>query len=294
VNRSWPALDVRVTREAAEVAAAALWSDTLLGIEEDPEDAGHLVAYYREAPDAAAMSAALEGMVAGVEREGSATPGRPVSVRAFSVDDEDWLRLWKRDWKPTPLGERLVVVPAWWDGDLPAGREVVWIEPGRAFGTGTHETTALAWELLEIALPHVARGARLLDIGTGTGVLALGALRLRPDLTAIGTELDEQAVDSLRHNLAINPVERFTAMRASALPVRPGSMDVIVSNLTAAEQAVVDVGIREAAHPGTELILSGFLHHQISDTRLAWLARGAVLLQDIVRGEWRALRMRLA
>jgi ribosomal protein L11 methyltransferase len=284
VTRTWHALEVQAPPAARELVEAELWEFEPLGLEEDPEDPGRVVAYRAEPWDRAVVEAALSALPA------HAGDWR---VATFEVADEDWSRVWKRTWRPTPLGARLLAVPAWLEPDDPA-RVTVRIEPGRAFGTGTHETTALAWRLLE---ERLAEGAPrlLVEVGTGTGVLALGALLLAPALRAVGTEIDPQAVPSLRDNLVLNPepAARFLAVHAARLPLRDGAADLVLANLTAHEHERVDAEVSRVAAGGATVILSGLLDDQTAPLRERWLARGARERGHARDGEWNALRLEL-
>jgi ribosomal protein L11 methyltransferase len=281
--RRWYALAVEVPPDRRELAQGVLWDHPLTGIEEDVEHDGRCVAFSARPWDPSVL-----------EPELTRVCGAGVALRTFEVEDEDWLLLWKRDWKPTPLGERLVVVPAWWDAPLEPGRHVVRIDPGRAFGTGTHESTLLAWMILEETLAR-RDARRLLDVGTGTGVLSLGALALQPTLRALGTEADEQAMPSLRANLALNlQADRFQPVFSRALALRPGSIDLAVANLTAAEQSRVDVELAGAMAPAARVVLSGFLHPQLPPALERWHARGFITVRHRTAGEWSAVELERA
>ncbi len=284
----WYALELTVPAEASEVIAAWLWDYPLTGVEEDPEDPGRLIAFSAEPFDPDRAREEAFGWVRRVMGARAFT----LSVRAFTVDEEDWLRAWKRDWRPTPLGERLVVAPAWWDGELPAGRVPVWIEPGRAFGTGTHLSTALAWEILEgLVLESPPR--RLLDLGTGSGILSVGAAALAPSLHAVGTEADPGALPALRENLERNRAgERVAAVRTGGLPFAPGAFDAAVVNLTEREHRGVEVALRNAVAPGGTIILSGLRDEQVESARARWREAGLDGGPRLSRGGWTALAWR--
>ena len=153
--RVWHALEVTVPEPAAEVVAALLWAYPLTGLEEDPAVPGRMTAFSAEPWDETRLAAEVQDWV---RRVPGADAGG-VRIRTFTVVEEDWLSTWKAGWRPTPLGERLVAVPAWWEDPLPGERTPVRIDPGRAFGTGTHVSTALAWELLEPCLASPPHGA---------------------------------------------------------------------------------------------------------------------------------------
>ncbi len=289
--RRWHALEVRVPAAAAEVVSAWLWDYDLTGLEEDPDDPGRLVAFRAGPWDEAALAAAVAEWTAPL-----AGPGAPVAVRAFEVEDEDWGALWKRDWRPTPLGRALVVAPAWWDGALPPGRHVVRIDPGRAFGTGTHVSTALAWELLEPVLAGEAGGPlprTYLDLGAGSGVLALGARALRPGLRIVATEADPDALRSLRANLDLNRArDRVLCVHTRAVPAAAGSVELASANLTDLEHRPVECALAAAAAPGGRVVLSGFRDEQAAAAESRWARLGCELEDRLSREGWTAFRWR--
>ena len=270
----WHGVVVTAPPDRLETITAWLWDYDLTGLEEGETE---VTAYRAEPWDQAELRARLPEAAA---------------IRFFAVPDQDWDAVWKASWTPTPLGDRLLVIPAWWREPVDADRIVIRIDPGRAFGTGTHESTRLAWVTLEACLAPGERAYTwLLDVGTGTGVLALGALLLRPDLQAVTTEADPQAVASLRPNLMASPAApRFGAVLAAALPLRAGCADLIVANLTAAEHEAVDAGIARAAAPQCTLVLSGFMRGQETAAVGRWAQRRFAETARRVDGDWVALR----
>jgi len=282
---SWHALRVRVPARASEIVLAWLWEQTITGIVE--EGPGCYVAY------ATRPWSEKEALAAFAARMGEAVPGGhppKVVIETFEVADQDWSRSWKESWRPTPLGERLLVVPAWWKEVDPGERAVVRIDPGTAFGTGTHATTRLAWELLEEAAGR-RPPRRVLDVGTGSGLLSLGLLRLHPRARAVGTERDEAALASLRENLSLHPDERdrFLALCTGALPFREDAFDLAVANLTELEQRAVEAELASLLAPGGRLVLSGLLATQGDGTRARWLARGYRVEDSRTEEGWVAL-----
>ena len=281
VTRLWHVLHLRVPDEERELAVAALSEFPLNGIEEDPEDLGHLAAVAAAPWDLPRVEDACAEV--GISR---------VRLTFEELPDDDWLALWKRDWTPTPLGKRLVAVPAWWDGALPAGRLPVRIDPGRAFGTGTHATTALAWQLVEEVLER--HPSWMLDVGTGSGLLALGALTLAPDLLAVGTELDPDALPSIRANLEINPASsRFLPVQATHIPARPASCPLVVANMTHAELMAVEADLVRALAPGGHLVAGGYLAEQVAEGTSRWNALGLKRIQAPSRDGWTTLLLKL-
>jgi ribosomal protein L11 methyltransferase len=155
----------------------------------------------------------LEGLLAGLGEPFGLEISPPQWCRQ---DDEDWNLSWKRHWQPDPVGERLLILPAW----LPAppehdGRLVIRLDPGSAFGTGDHPTTRLCLEALErlaAQRPSGLEGLRVADLGCGSGVLALAALKLGAD-AATAVDLDPQAVTATRRNASLNGAELAARLR---------------------------------------------------------------------------------
>jgi ribosomal protein L11 methyltransferase len=286
--RAWYALEVTVPEPAAEVVAARLWNHALTGLEEDPDRPGRMTAYAAGPWDEARMAAAIAAWVARVP---GADPSA-VRVRAYRVVEEDWLRIWKESWRPTPLGARLLAVPAWWEGALPADRAPVWIDPGRAFGTGTHASTALAWELLEACLDDPAP-RRFLDVGAGSGILSLGAAALVEGLRAVLTEADRDALGSLRGNLARNASgERCRATLTRSLPFVPAAFDLAAANLTASEYEPLEDGLARCVAPGGRIVQAGLRDEQAPAAEARWRKRGWAVERRREREGWTAFTWR--
>ena len=135
--------------------------------------------------------------------------GIPYEVELAGCRMEDWINNWKQYFKPIPVGEKLLIRPIWEEDFDPRGRAVLNLEPGLAFGTGTHETTRLCMELIEKYLPE---GADFLDMGCGSGILSVAALLLGAR-SAVGVDIDPLAVKTAVENARLNGVEgRFTGV----------------------------------------------------------------------------------
>lgn len=178
-------------------------------------------------------------------------------LRRERLDDQPWERAWMDDFRPMRFGERLWIVPTW--AEPPAADAVnIRLDPGLAFGTGTHETTALCLEWLDGA---PLAGRRVLDFGCGSGVLAVAALLLGAS-EAWACDIDPQALLATRENAARNGVaDRLHCVLADALPATL-TCDVVVANILAGP--LVELAPRLAGHcaPGGSLALSGILAQQ--------------------------------
>lgn len=188
------------------------------------------------------------------------------------VPDADWVRLTQSQFGPIEVGGRIRIVPSWHVGDeAPAdGAEgiTIQLDPGLAFGTGSHPTTHLCLEWLAQSLPA---GASVLDYGCGSGILAIAARKLGAGLVQ-AVDIDEQAVQSTRYNAEVNGVE-LSAMLPDALP--PGASDVVVANILSNPLKVLAPMLAARVAQGGWLVLSGVLSRQAEEVSAAyrpWLA----------------------
>lgn len=228
--------------------------------------------------------------VADLLRELLRRGGGEGSVRR--IEDQDWNEEWKRTWKPGRLCERVLVVPSWEEVPPLAGGDVALrLDPGLAFGTGTHATTRACAELLDGICER--RGIRrLLDVGTGTGILAIAALLLGAE-RAIGVDTDALAVESARENAARNGVEgRFDVLHGGIEEAPAGSFDVVVANLLAGLLVEIAGGLVGRAGPEGVVIVSGLLTAQTQEVVDAFLAVGAGLEGRVDQDGWVALVFR--
>ena len=205
---------------------------------------------------------------------------RDMQVREVAA--RDWLAEWKKNWQPVEVG-RFIIAPPWSDITETPERIIIRIEPGMAFGTGTHETTRLCLAAIE---KHFT-GATFLDVGTGTGILAIAAARLFPKAHIEACDTDAEAVEIARENAALNGVGERIDFRVGTLEEATASADCVCANLT----ADVIVPLLPALVGATcgRLILSGILATQTEFVR-AHLARLGVDECEVESdGEWVAL-----
>src|SRR5262249_9110944 len=228
------------------------------------------------------------------------------SAQFNQVHDEDWLRKWKEGFEAVAVGERLLIAPSWKVDDLLnedssqqmleerrqeggrrriRGRFLIQIDPGMAFGTGTHETTRLCLEAIE----RYWMGGRFLDVGTGTGILAMAAALLVPGSEIVAIDVDPVTVEIARQNLALNHVAGVRAFQGQPSQYASGDFDLVVANLTAGAITRALQSLTGAVNASGCLILSGILTEQAADVALA-LDRSGFLTRDrIDAGEWSCL-----
>lgn len=229
-----------------------------------------LVAYFQTG--GAALEARLAEALAGVAG---------ATFQSVAVADVDWVSRFRGGFTAFDVGP-FRIVPSWEAAPSPAASDLV-VDPGRAFGTGTHESTQLA--LLAIA-GFSPTPARVLDVGTGSGLLAVAALR-RGARFALGSDVDTEALASARFHARLNAVDLHLVQADGGAPFREGAFDLVLANLSAGLLREHAAGIVAAAAPGGWLVLSGLLADDVADVRAAHPAFASLAARE--RGEWAAL-----
>lgn len=205
------------------------------------------------------------------------------------VDDQDWANAWKAHYRPLRIGRRLLVRPAWIDAEpLSDALEIV-LDPGMAFGTGTHPSTQLCLQAME---RHLRPGDRVLDLGCGSGILAIAAARLGA-ASVLALDNDPVAVTAARNNLALNPSIGGVCVREGSLATLRGGerrFDLIVVNILA--QVIVDFcdgGLACVLRPGGCGIFSGIIGDQVGEVEAALLRCGLRPAGRLQQDDWVAL-----
>ena len=213
-----------------------------------------------------------------------------LAVENRNVKDEDWSEVWKRFYKPFSAGEHLVVKPTWEPYEAQDGDLVIEMDPGMAFGSGTHETTGMCLALLEKA---VHPGDRVIDVGTGSGILAIGAALLgAKDVLAI--DIDPSAVKVAKENIAHNGLsDRIQAVQGNLLDASNDSMcEVCVANIIADVICMFAAPLVNHIVPGGLFVCSGIIKEREQDVHDALIAADYEILEISRRGEWVAFLSR--
>ncbi|GGM03857.1 50S ribosomal protein L11 methyltransferase [Pseudomonas asuensis] len=183
------------------------------------------------------------------------------------IEDQDWERSWMDNFHPMRFGQRLWIVPSWHEAPEP-GAVNLHLDPGLAFGTGTHPTTALCLEWLD---GQTLNGHQVIDFGCGSGILAIAALLLGAE-RAIGTDIDVQALEASRDNANRNGIDpaRFPVYLPANMPDEPA--DVVVANILAGPLVSLAPQLSRLVKTGGRLALSGILAEQAEEVRAAYSA----------------------
>lgn len=202
------------------------------------------------------------------------------------VDDEDWSTAWKKHYKPFHISDSVVIKPSWEEYEKQSGEIVIELDPGMAFGTGTHETTRLCSQLLE---KHVRPGNNVIDVGCGTGILSIIAVKLGA-AHAEAVDIDEVAVRVSKENCTINDVSDMISVSKGVLSdLAPQKADIMVANII----ADVVIGISELVpgylKQGGILLTSGIIKERKEDVIKAYTALGFQLINVDEMGEWVAI-----
>lgn len=261
-------LTVPTSPEASEGLTNFLWEQGALGVveEETPGAPPRLRAFFPEAASSTGLARAVSGYLASLRALGLGPNGGEPQVAPFL--DEAWADAWRQAFTPQRVGRRLLIVPPWETPAADDGRVTLVIEPGRAFGTGSHGSTQGCLVLLEALLDR-RRVARALDIGAGTGILAIAAAALGvPRVTALDTDPD--AVAATRANAARNGVDgRIACVLTDVAGVAEPAFPLVLANLLAGSHLTHAPAYRRLVSPGGHLIAGGILSDEaasVSDT----------------------------
>lgn len=210
-----------------------------------------------------------------------------IQVSWHDLFHEDWVAEFKSHWRPLTLGGDIHIIPSWHENSYRPQNEtdlLIFLDPGMAFGTGLHATTALCVIALQNYLTEKPI-ARLLDVGTGTGILSIIALKLGAE-SALGTDIDPVAVHNALENAAKNEVFDQFESNEQAPDQRGAVHDVVVANILLKPLLQLASSICAALVPGGTLYLSGLLQSQVTETRQAYEAQGLTYVGTQVLDDW--------
>ena len=216
--------------------------------------------------------------------------------QTVSLREEDWATSWQKYYQPIPVGKRMYIVPDWMRGEpVPGGRTPLYLNPGLTFGTGAHPTTQLCLELLEEALQS---GDKVLDLGCGSGILAIAALAMGAS-RAIGIDIDPKAADVAFENAALNGIgpDRLSVYAGDVLSDKklaaklgPGQNRVVLANIVADVIIPLSTKAGEFMKKDGVFLTSGIIEGRQDGVRTALESNGFVIVKHLERNGWHAFR----
>lgn len=203
--------------------------------------------------------------------------------------EEDWANTWKQYYKPSKVGEKIVVKPIWEEYEQKEGELVVNLDPGMAFGTGTHETTRMCIQALE---KYVKEESTVFDVGCGSGILAIAAAKLGAKL-AVGVDLDPVAVESSIENVGYNNLNNIEILHGNLVEVIDGKADIVVANILSEIICILTDDVKRVMKDGGVFITSGIIHDRVDMVCEKLEATGFEVIEKNRDGEWNCIVAKL-
>lgn len=210
-------------------------------------------------------------------------------VEHEKMHEEDWANTWKQYYKPSKVGEKIVVKPIWEEYEAKDGELVVDLDPGMAFGTGTHETTRMCIQALE---RYVKEESTVFDVGCGSGILAIAAAKLGAKL-AVGVDLDPVAVESSIENVGYNNLKNIEILHGNLVEVIDGKADIVVANILAEIISILTDDVKRVLKDGGVFITSGIIHDRVDMVCEKLEATGFEVIEKNRDGEWNCIVAKL-
>ncbi|MBI5906054.1 MAG: 50S ribosomal protein L11 methyltransferase [Deltaproteobacteria bacterium] len=301
----WKSFTVEARREAIDAVTHFLsthgslgmaYDEQLIGAAGDPADpvppppsVTRLTAYFPWDTDLWGLKQAFLDFVPVLSE--SFGPGPESFVDAAEITDSGWAEKWKEHFHHRKIGRRIVIKPSWEEYAAGEGEVVLTVDPGQAFGTGTHETTRMCLRFVEDAFDIAPPPRSALDVGTGTGILGIAAARLGAE-RVLAVDTDPVAVAVAEKNAALNGVEPVFRSEGTSLSAIDGRFDLVLANLIA--EILVDVASHLVARcaTGGHLVLSGILVEKSGWVAAEFERNGTALVRESTDGQWSALLLR--
>jgi len=281
--KTWSYFQCVVCQEEFDLVCGILWEVGTLGLEEEPLPSGRqrIRAYFDQEDGIHSLA---DEFLAACQQAG-------LHLSSFSVKnrkEQDWLKNWRKGLKPFEVGTRMYVIPGTpGTGPMPEGRIPLFVEPGMAFGTGTHETTQLCLEGLE---QLELTDKKVLDVGTGSGILAIAAVRLGCR-KVFACDIDPEAIRVARSNSVINQCDREIEWIVGDIRrVKQRQFDLILANLTAEAIRQELSSLEERLAEGGIVFLSGILQSQAQQVRAALKPSRWKSIRQRRKADWAALK----
>jgi len=202
------------------------------------------------------------------------------------VNDEDWANEWKKYYKPLKISEHIVIKPTWEEYEPVGNEKIIEIDPGSAFGSGTHETTALCLKMIE---KYFSVGDDVFDIGCGTGILGIAAAKLGAN-KVVGIDLSENAIIASKENAEINKVEDVaTFLKGDLTSVLTGKADMVIANIMADIIILLSENVADFMKEDGVFVASGIILDKVEEVQAALDKNGFEIIETQIDGEWSAI-----
>lgn len=207
------------------------------------------------------------------------------TVSYKEMHEEDWANNWKKYYKPVKITDKIVIKPIWEDYKEEENDLVIELDPGMAFGTGTHETTRMCIQALD---KYVEPDTTVFDVGCGSGILAIAAAKLGAK-HVVGVDLDPVAVDSSKENVGFNNLDNIEILEGNLLDVVEGKADIVVANIIAEIICILTSDVKKALNEGGLFITSGIIHDRVEMVCDKLKECGFEVMEINKDGEWNCI-----
>lgn len=207
------------------------------------------------------------------------------SVEYKEMHEEDWANNWKQYYKPVKITDKIVIKPIWEEYEKQDGELIIELDPGMAFGTGTHETTRMCIKALD---KYVEPNTTVFDVGCGSGILAIAAAKLGAK-HVVGVDLDPVAVDSSKENISFNNLDNIEVLEGNLLDVVSGKADIVVANIIAEIICVLTEDVKKALNKNGLFITSGIIHDRVDMVKEKFEECGFEVIEINKDGEWNCI-----
>lgn len=226
----------------------------------------------------------------GVQELLKRSPDWVIQTKGLTLKEVDWETAWKAYFKPVRIGKHILVKPTWEQAELLPGDIVIELDPGMAFGTGTHPTTTLCLKTME---GIIKPGQTVFDLGTGSGILAVAAAKLGAKVEAV--DLDSVAIKVAQENVDLNGVQdRVRVARGDLGTVLTGQADVVIANIIADVILILLPDLKRILHPKGEFLASGIIDNRADEVEEALEGAGLEIIERILDSGWILFRARWA
>jgi ribosomal protein L11 methyltransferase len=241
-------------------------------------------------PEDSELADKLEKLDLGIRELLQRFPDWVVQARGISLKEEDWETAWKAYYKPVRIGKHFLIKPTWEQVDLLPGDVVLELDPGMAFGTGTHPTTTLCLRTLE---GMIKPGQDVFDLGTGSGILAIAAAKLGAKVEAV--DLDSVAIRVAQENVNLNQVnDQVRVLHGDLGKVLTGQADVVIANIIADVILILLQDLKRILRADGEFLASGIIENRADEVEAGLRESGLEIMERIEDGGWILFKARWA